>query len=369
MAKKSLGYVRTEWTCPNCQTRNPGPQKTCSSCGMPQPDDVQFEQAAQEQIITDEAEIAKAKVGPDIHCYYCGTRNPADAATCSQCGADLTEGTAREKGQVMGAHRDKPAAKIVCESCGTENEPDAAKCAQCGSPLRQAEPKPPPVKAAPAPAGRNKLWMIIAGGFLLLCCVAVIIFGVLSARTSDINGTVNDVSWTRAIAIEALVPVTHEGWRDEIPAGAIVGLCTEKVRDTEQRATGEQREICGTPYTEDKGSGYAEVGQDCTTEDGYESVPIYADSCEYTVDEWQKVDEASASGNDLAPQWPSIGTLSRDQREGERREEYQVTFSTESEQYTYSPGNADEFGRYQIGSRWILKVNTFGVVTETEPMR
>jgi len=336
---------------------------------MPQPDDVQFEQAAQEQIITDEAEIAKAKAGPDIHCYYCGSRNPAGAATCSQCGADLTEGAAREKGQIMGAHRDKPAPKIVCQSCGTENESDAAKCGQCGSPLRQAEPEPPPIKAAPAPAGRNKLWMIIAGGFLLLCCVAVIVFGALSVRTSDITGTVKDVSWTRAITIEALVPVTREGWRDEIPAGAIVGRCTEKVRDTEQRSTGEQREVCGTPYSQDTGSGYAEVVQDCTTEDVYESVPVYADSCEYTIDEWQKVDEASVKGNDLDPQWPAVGRLIGGQREGERREEYQVTFSTEDGQYTYSPGSEGEYMRYQIGSRWILKVNTFGAVTGTEPMQ
>jgi len=336
---------------------------------MPQPDDVQFEQAAQEQIITDEAEIAKAKTGPDIHCYYCGARNPADATTCSQCGGDLTEGAAREKGRVMGAHRDKPAPKIICEACGTENEPDAAKCVQCGSPLQRVEPEPKPVKATPAPASRNKLWMMIAGGGLLLCCIAMIVFVALSTRTSDISGAVNDVSWTRTIAIEALVPVAGEGWRDEIPAGAIVGLCTEKVRDREQRATGQQREVCGTPYSEDTGSGYAEVVQDCTTEDVYESVPVYADSCEFTVDEWQKVDETSASGNDLAPQWPSVGTLTRDQREGERMEEYRVTFSTEDGRYTYLTGNADEFSQYQIGSHWILKVNTFGAVTDTEPVR
>jgi ribosomal protein L40E len=367
MAKKSLGYVRTEWTCPNCQTRNPGPQKTCSSCGMPQPDDVQFEQAAQEQIITNEAEIAKAKAGPDIHCYYCGSRNAGNATTCSQCGADLTQGTARNKGQVMGTHRDKPAPKITCQSCGAENEPDAAKCAQCGSPLPKAERKPEP--AVPAPAKRRTLWAAIAGGILLLCCVAIIVFGVLSVRTNDINGRVDDVSWSRTIVIEALEPVTHEGWRDEIPVEAIVGQCTEKLRDTEQRATGQQREVCGTPYTEDTGSGYAEVVQDCTTEDIYESVPVYDDMCQYIVDEWIKVDEIVGSGNNLDPEWPSTGTLNRNQRQGEQIETYEVTFGTEDGRYTYSPESEEEFGRYEIGSRWILKVNTFGAVTDTEPMR
>jgi hypothetical protein len=70
MAKKSLGYVKLEWVCPNCSTRNLGPQKTCTSCGAPQPDNVEFEQAAQAEIIKEQAEIAKAKVGPDIHCHY-----------------------------------------------------------------------------------------------------------------------------------------------------------------------------------------------------------------------------------------------------------------------------------------------------------
>ena len=138
MVKKSLGYVRTEWTCPNCQTRNPGPQKTCASCGMPQPDDVKFEQTAQEEIITNEAEIEKAKAGPDIHCYYCGSRNPAGAATCSQCGADLTEGTARKSGDILGGHRQGPAPKITCSACGAENEANASKCGQCGALLPRA---------------------------------------------------------------------------------------------------------------------------------------------------------------------------------------------------------------------------------------
>ena len=61
MTRKTVGYVRTEWTCPNCQTRNPGPQKTCTSCGMPQPENVEFEEAGQDELIKDEAELAKAQ--------------------------------------------------------------------------------------------------------------------------------------------------------------------------------------------------------------------------------------------------------------------------------------------------------------------
>lgn len=70
MARKTVGYVKMEWTCPNCGTRNPGTNAVCSNCATPQPKDVQFEQVAQEELITDEALIAKAKQGPDIHCPF-----------------------------------------------------------------------------------------------------------------------------------------------------------------------------------------------------------------------------------------------------------------------------------------------------------
>ena len=101
MTKETLGYVRLEWTCSNCGSKNPGPEKTCGNCGAPQPEDVVFEQPAQEELIADEDAIAQAEAGPDIHCAYCGARNPATAETCSQCGADVKEGEARASGQVL----------------------------------------------------------------------------------------------------------------------------------------------------------------------------------------------------------------------------------------------------------------------------
>jgi hypothetical protein len=55
MARKvTKGFVQLEWVCPNCDGRNPGPEKTCQSCGAPQPENVQFQRAATEKIITDE---------------------------------------------------------------------------------------------------------------------------------------------------------------------------------------------------------------------------------------------------------------------------------------------------------------------------
>lgn len=51
MAKKQLGYVEMEWVCPRCGSKNPGPQKTCTNCGGPQPKEVKFQQREGQQLI------------------------------------------------------------------------------------------------------------------------------------------------------------------------------------------------------------------------------------------------------------------------------------------------------------------------------
>ena len=101
--RRTVGYVQNEWVCPNCQTRNKGGEKTCENCGAPQPENVQFQLPSEQKFVTDEKKIEAAQAGADIHCGFCGTRNPATAETCSQCGADLKEGKARESGRQMQA--------------------------------------------------------------------------------------------------------------------------------------------------------------------------------------------------------------------------------------------------------------------------
>ena len=150
MAKESLGYVELEWTCPFCNTRNPGRAKVCRNCGAPQPKDVVFEQAAEDTLVADAEGLELAKGEADIHCPFCGTRNPATAVKCARCGGDLTEGERREAGQVLGGAQTKPAPDVTCAYCGTKNKATNVKCTNCGSPLgKEARPKP---AAVPAPA-------------------------------------------------------------------------------------------------------------------------------------------------------------------------------------------------------------------------
>lgn len=355
MAKESLGYVRLEWTCPACGRRNPGPVKVCAGCGAPQPEDVQFEQAARETLITDEAEIRQAKAGPDVHCAYCGTRNPAGATRCSQCLADLSEGTARSRGQVVGAFRQKRAADIACPACNSLNPATARICSQCGANLVRPEPAADAGPVATARKRRNPVGFIVLGAIVLV----VAFFFFLLLRTDETVGIVRNVSWTRSIRVESLAPVTYEGWRDDIPAGAVIGECRLELSHTQDEPAENAERVCGTPYTVDQGSGFGEVVQDCEYQ-------VYADRCEYTVEEWQEIDVASATGNNFSPTWPQL-QLDAGERAGEQEEEYEVVFDADGRTYTYTTNDATEFARFQIGSRWILHVNSFNAVVSVEP--
>ncbi len=363
MAKKSLGYVELEWTCPNCDSRNPGSRRICANCGTPQPDNLEFTQRAQSEIIKDEAKIEQAKAGPDIHCYYCGTRNPATAETCSQCGSPLNEGTRRSAGKVVGAHRTGPVKPVVCDNCQTENEPNAPMCVSCGTPLKapkpKAKPKPTPRPTAKKSSSGGRAVFGIFGILMLFIVVGCGIFFFFSFQTSEVTGQVSNINWSRSVAVEGLAPVGYSGWIDQIPGDATVGTCRTQVRDVQDNPAPNSREICGTPYVLDEGSGFGQVVQDCRYE-------VLEEFCEYTVQEWTVVDTVTQSDNSFNAFWPEPA-LGFDQRLGERTENYEVIFNTEQGRMTYSVNGFEDFRRYDIGTRWILDVNSFGGVVSARP--
>ncbi len=352
MAEKSLGYVELEWTCPSCNTRNPGTAQKCKQCGTPMPEDVKFEQAAEEKVTTEAAVVEAVKAGPDIYCAYCGTRNASTAKSCRQCGALLAEGTARSAGGVLGGLRDRPAPPQKCPSCGTENAATALKCSNCGSPLGKAVPAtpPPPVTAA-RPAGMGIVPLILLGILVLLG-----VFFVMGQRSTDTVGQVVDFGWRRIINIEALVPVTREGWLDEIPAGVQVGNCRQRVYQVVSQPVPNSREVCGTPYVVDTGTGYGEVKQDCQYE-------VLADYCQYRTVAWTTAPALVLEGRDLNPQWPVVNALGENQRPAGRSEEYVITFRAGDRDYTYSTRNLDEYLALAQGGQYVLTINGFGQVT------
>lgn len=350
--RRTLGYIENEWTCPNCSTRNKGSVKTCEHCGAPQPENVQFELPSEQKFVTNEDSIQAAKAGADIHCAFCGTRNPATAKTCSQCGADLTEGKARQAGGMMQAPPSSEGPKIIkCDNCGVENPASNALCSNCGSPLPKIAPAAIAPQAAPrlatlrAPKKTN--WYLIGGilAAVAICCVAIGALFLLPSKS--VQATVVDVHWQTSVPVQEIRAVDYSNEPGSPPSDAYNVSCRDESQDVcEQR-------------TVDKGNGYSEVVEECHTET--------QQYCSYTVDEWTTIQTYTMDGNDLRPIYENP-SISSDQRLGQESEQFTVTFSTaEGEQETYSPNTASEFQQFTPGSTWTLKMNALGSVVSVEP--
>lgn len=344
--RESKGFVELEWVCPNCNSRNKGSKKTCENCGAPQPENVQFQRATEEKLVTDEKSVEAAKAGADIHCGFCGTRNPASAMTCSQCGGDIKEGKARQAGQILQAGPVIPKT-ITCKNCGTENPGSERTCSKCGSPLPRVVVPHAEAVASPALAAQKKkpTWLLLGGigSFLVLCCAAILMLFVFPSRS--VQGTVTNVEWQTSVPVQEVRAVDYNNERGSPPSDAYNVSCHT-----------ESQEVCEEKMV-DQGNGYAEKVEECHTES--------EDFCSYTVDEWTTVQTYDLSGNDLNPVYENP-SISSDQRAGDASEQLTVYFNTDDGQETYSPGSVSEFQQFQIGSTWTLKLNAVGGVVSVE---
>lgn len=363
MARKKLGDIELQWTCPNCSGLNPGSERFCQSCGAAQPENIEFHLPRQQELLEDEEKIERAQAGADIHCPFCGTRNPAGSQQCSQCGGDLSDGTVRQSGRVLGAFESGPAETVACRNCGSENPAQALKCASCGASLApEAAVKGSAAVPTSRPGSQRVNPLLIIG----LVVVGVIVCGALAfmwlrgAQTEDLRASVSRVQWELAIPVEALVPVEQQDWRDQIPAGAEPQQCQQQVREVRDEPVSGAVEVCGTPYTVESGSGFAEVVQDCIYE-------VYDDYCSYTVEEWRQVDVAVARGDDFSPRWPEPMLQAAERLGQSRQETYTVIFDAGTETYSYQPDDFDEYAGFQPGTTWTLVVNGFGSVVEVQP--
>jgi predicted amidophosphoribosyltransferase len=356
MSRRTLGYVELEWVCPACKNRNPGSQKICKTCGAAQPENVQFEAPLQQTLVKEAEKIAQAQAGPDRHCPYCDARNPATAKICSQCGGDLSKAPVRSAGEIVGAFQSTPAPPVLCPACGSANVLSSTICKNCGAALD----KPRAVAAISARHHQGSILGLLFAVFgIILLVVFVIVFFAL--RTTTLTGTVQSADWVRTVSVQALVPVQEQSWRDDVPASVAIDGCSRQYRGTSDTPTADSQEVCGTPYTIDKGSGYGEVVQDCWYE-------VYDDMCTYTVQRWRTVDTLTTRGTGLTPLWPTLN-LSIDQRASDRNEQYRCTIIANDERYTYTTGSFEDYLTCQPGAQVQLDVNSFGSVMSLEGLQ
>jgi hypothetical protein len=346
--KRSKGFIQLEWECPNCSSRNPGPVKTCQNCGAPQPENVEFLQPAEQKLVTEAKSIEAAKAGADIHCGFCGTRNPATATVCSQCGADLKEGKARHSGRVMQPAPAGPKT-VNCTNCGTENPSANTVCLKCGAPLPRAiAPQPVTVqpRKAPPAAPKKAPWLLLGGIAAMLLCACFAAWYFFVAPAVSLEATVTDILWQTSVPLQEQSEVRHNDEAGSPPSDAYDVSCRN---GTEQ--------IC-EQKTVDRGNGYAEIVEEC-----HDQTTQY---CSYTMTEWETIQMYTLDGHDLFPVYadPSIAS---GQRTGSPSEDYTVYFDTAQGIKTYSPGDLDEFQQFQVGSVWTLKLNRADAILSVEP--
>lgn len=336
MARKVLGYVELVWTCDSCGTRNPGPIRSCTACGAPQPIDVKFEHvdSATFNFIKDEALIRMAQSGPDKHCPYCGTRNLAETTNCVKCGGDLTVGATS-----------RPAGTVVEEAVDPNHQSEQVFRDQ----IAQAPKKPMPK------------WIPIIGILLLIiCCVFGGIYFSRKLKTDQMSATVVQTYWKREIKVEAYQVVRKSDWESDIPSGANPYNCDWRHRYDSDTPQANSEEVCGEPYTVDTGTGVGEVVQDCHYE-------VYEEYCSYDVMEWVVVDTLSLDGYTSVASWPTSNSLSNNQRLGDPSESYLITFEAKGDQYPYRTSSYELFQQATTGSHWVIEVNGFGNVTSARP--
>lgn len=345
MARRTRGFVQLEWVCPNCSTRNPGPTKSCGNCGAPQPENVQFERAAEEKAVTDAEALAAAQAGADFMCPYCGTRNRATAKLCIQCGGDLLEAKRRAAGAELQANTGPR--QVTCANCGTENPAGRSNCLKCGSPLPRAASAAQMAAAAKAsstPKKKGSRWWLWAGlaAALVLCAT---IIGLFAVPATTVSATVADVRWETTVPVQEMRAVHHSNESGSPPSSAYDVSCHD-----------ESREVCQERVI-DQGNGFGEVVQDCRTET--------QQYCSYTVDEWETIQTYSLDGSDHRPVYsqPDIAT---GQRLGDAKVNLAVVFNTENGQKRYSPSNVDEFAQYTLGSNWSLSLNAVGGILDVK---
>ena len=346
--RRTVGYVKLEWTCPNCSTRNPGPQKTCTNCGAAQPENVQFERSSEETLITDASAVRAAQAGADFVCPYCATRNSAEAKVCAHCGGDLVEARRRAAGVELQANASPQT--LTCANCGTSNPVANISCSKCGAPLpRPTAPEAAAVvtgipSAATGPAKKIN-WFLFAGigAALLVCCIAVLFLFVFPS--SSLQATVTDVHWQTSVPVQEQREVNHTNEEGSPPGDAYNVSCHT-----------ESHQVCDDKVV-DQGNGYGQKVQDCRD--------ISTDYCSYTEKEWQTIQTYTLDGHDFSPTY-SQPNLASGQRLGDQSVDYTVYFNTKKGQETYSPHDLGEFQQYEIGSIWTSKLNALGGVLKVQ---
>lgn len=369
------------WLCNRCGSENLGRFEECngldrqSGCGGPRKKGVKFYLPENSPVVTDPDLLADANSGQDWICDHCdgankNAYNGRRAISCVHCGQG------RDKKDFV--HPKTFYSLGAVPTSGREEKFTQASVRSFASSSSTFAPK---AFSRPKEKGDTGPKLLI-GSFAMLVVFAVWYF---FFATFQINARVDNLSWERAVSIEAYRTVTEEDW--DIPSSGKEVTSERKVRRYEQVfdhyenrarqlskqvATGSESYKCGT---EDMGNGYfRDVECSRTTyetqyynEDYQESVyrdePIYATWYTYEIDKWVFARKPTAQGRDRNPIWP-IYNLADNERVAAKNEKYSVNLAGENKS-DYSINLPQSVWQEVSPSRmFVLTVNRVGSVLE-----
>jgi hypothetical protein len=353
------------WTCEHCGFQNLGRYKNCQKCGAPQSKDTKFHRPSDgPKEVTDPRLVQMAMNGPDVHCPYCGTRNPNGARLCSQCGGELRGGKIRETGDV---DTKEDEGVYHGEYKPPDEEDENAEVDQVFAappPTSYPRQRYTPVQQSILESTNNTLLTNIGIGAIVVLLVGIFIWYAYMKwfKVTEVPVTLNSFSWKTEIHIGEIFTYHEGGW--SIPPGG-------RKTGSEERFTGRyyQKQVCeqvSVPKSEqyvcgetcvDLGNGFencsdrmctrnwTEMETQCHQEDDY-SRPIYETWYFYDIDRWTQTRTVTASSLDNEPYWPEFN-LAPGESEGDRTVMFVVNYTDElGETHTltsYNPTDWDWF--------------------------
>jgi len=337
------------WDCPVCQTNGIlGPEKHCTNCGSPRPQNVKFYLVDESEVVQDEKRLKEAKDGADWVCSYCNAHNKVSDTQCHSCGNDreIKDG-------------DKSLQEKITYTDG-RNQPELI----------------PSYNKSTNVLKKPKINKKLKFGCLGTIATVVLLF-ILSLFTSEIEVSVDSFAWERSIKIEKYIQVTENDWNfpnggklvrsyqdihhyNEVPDG------TETKTRTVQEQTGTKRVKVGT---RDLGNGYIEDvyedqpvytdKQETYTETKYKKVPVYQTKYEYTIFRWKDAGEFKTSNKDNNPYWSEQTHAGEENfREKSRSEKYYVFVKDDSGEKHKAELSFDKWSKLKPGDKLKAEIST-----------
>ena len=348
--QKGAGTYQMLWDCRFCGTEKllGVDHRHCPNCGAAQDPAWRYFPSEEDMIPVEDHEF----VGADRICPACSQPNSAAATYCVACGADLSTG---EVAPVQGVR------ELGTEGAASDTKRDVVLDNFQAEMARVQTEEKAKERAQPVFLGLTKTHLIIIGALVAVALVCGAIFYAVTYRKAG-TGTVQSATWERVVEIEEFAPVRDEAWRDRVPGGAYNLSCRERQRDTRRVEAGQHEECSDV----DQGDGT--FRRECRTVIDYRDEPVYDDFCDYTVDLWvpSRSVRAEGAGASDAPAWPvfslSAGSGLGAEREGDRREVYEVVIEVDGERHTCEVPDLATWEQFSEGSAVSLELTLTGSV-------